>query len=159
MVYAYTASFVLRVVLYRNQILRAVAAQKGRDTLDKGTTIRIVLLTAVFVLGIAGAVRADVAFVGPADIGETGFRNLSSIMTIQTADNKQDQTDSDLNQDGNKGDDDEKAPSDLNSDTDSEGGPDNDSPPASTPEPASLLLLGTGICLFGGLLRRRLIST
>ena len=150
---------VLRVVLYRNQILRAFAAQKGLDTLDKSTTIRIVLLAAVFVLGAAGAVRADVVFVGPADIGETGLRNLNSIMTIQATNDKQDQTDSDLNQEGNKGDDDEKAPSDLDSDTDSEGGPDNDPQRAFTPEPASLLLLGTGICLFGGLLRRRLIST
>ena len=139
--------------------LRPFKPPKGLDTLDKGTTIRIVLLAAVFVLGAAGAVRADVVFVGPADIDETGFRNLNSIMTIQATDNKQDQTDSDLNQDGNKGDDDEKAPSDLDSDTDSEGGPDDDSPRAFTPEPASLLLLGTGICLFGGLLRRRLIST
>ena len=117
MVYAYTASRFLRVVLYRNQILRAFATQKGLDTLDKGTTIRIVLLTAVFVLGVAGAVRADVVLVGPADIGETGFRNLNSITTMQATDDNQDQTDSDMNQEGNNGDD-EKGPSDKDKDTD-----------------------------------------
>ena len=133
------------------------APQKGLDTLDKGTTIRIVLLAAVFVLGAASAVRADVVFVGPADIGETGFRNLNSITTMQATDDNQDQTDSDMNQEENNGDD-EKGPSDKDTDNEGDGGHDDDSPRSFTPEPASLLLLGTGICLFGGLLRRRLLS-